>query len=334
MKAAHARGLTALMLGATVFATALCPSAPAAAQTPQVAYPDRQVTLIVPQTPGGSSDRLARLIAARLGDKWGRPVVVENRAGAGGNIGMAAFAKSPPDGHTLLMSYVGTHAVNPSLYKELPFDIQKDFAATATLASVPFVLAINRDIPARTLAEFVDFASGDQRVTYGSAGNGSLNHLLGEMLNQQAGTKLVHVPYRGAAEAMTDMIGGQIHAVFASLPSISGLIREGTVRPLAVTSSKRSAAFPDIPTIAESGYADYVVDPWFGLFVRAGTPAAVIDKINADASAALRDPGFVQQLSSLGAEPMILTPAAFDAQVDKDMTTWKQVVESTAARRD
>ncbi|MEI2416890.1 tripartite tricarboxylate transporter substrate binding protein [Orrella sp. JC864] len=298
------------------------------------AYPSRPVTLIVPQTPGGSSDRLARMIAAELGERWKQPVVVENRSGAGGNIGMAAFAKTPPDGHAMLLSYVGTHAVNPSLYKDLAFDVQKDFVAAATLASVPFVLAVNSKVPVQDFAGFVQYAKAQPNLTYGSAGTGSLNHLLGEMLNQVTGVKLMHVPYRGAAEAMTDMIGGQITAVFASLPSIAGLIREGTVKALAVTSARRAAQFSDIPTIAESGYPDYVVDPWFGLFLRAGTPQAIVAQVNADTNAILRDPGFVQKLATLGAEPMIMSPEQFAEQADKDLQTWSQVVASTGASRD
>jgi len=199
-------------------------------------FPSRPVKIVVPQTPGGASDALARIIGQKLSEKWNHPVVIENRPGAGGNIGMEAVANAPADGHTLLMSYVGTHAINGSLYKKLPFDPEKDFAPVATLATLPLVMVVIVDAPFKTVPELITAAKKSQ-LAYGSAGNGSVNHLLGEMFNSAAGLKLVHVPYRGAAPAMQDLMGGQINMVFTSLPSVSGAIKSGTLHPIAVTSS-------------------------------------------------------------------------------------------------
>ena len=201
-------------------------------------FPSRTVKIVVPQTPGGASDALARIIGQKLSEKWGQPVVVENRAGAGGNVGTEGVATSAPDGYTLLMSYVGTQAINGALYKKLPFDPDKDFAPVATLATLPFVVVGKPDAPFRTVQDLVAAAKKD-RLTYGSAGNGSVNHLLGEMFNAAAGVKLTHIPYRGAAPAMTDLMGGQIDVVFTSLPSVAGAIRSGKLQAIAVTSARR-----------------------------------------------------------------------------------------------
>ena len=215
-------------------------------------FPNRPVKILVPQTPGGASDALARIMAQKLSEKWGQPVVVENRAGAGGNVGMEVVATAPADGYTLLMGYVGTQAINGALYKKLPFDPEKDFAPVATLATLPSWWSpapTRRSRPSRSWSPPRRRAS----LTYGSAGNGSVNHLLGEMFNAAAGVKLVHVPYRGAAPAMQDLMGGQIELVFTSLPSVAGSIKQGTLHPIAVTSAKRAASFSQHPHGRRSG---------------------------------------------------------------------------------
>ena len=192
------------------------------------AFPTKPVRLVVPQTPGGASDALARIMAQKLAEKWGQPVVVDNRAGAGGNIGMDAVAKAPPDGYTLLMSYVGSHAINSSIYKSLPFDPEKDFVAVANLADVPFVAVANPKLPIANIKELATYVAGTkEQVAFGSAGNGSVNHLLGEMFNTAASVKMTHVPYKGAAPALTDLLSGQIQVVFTSLPSVSSHIKAG-----------------------------------------------------------------------------------------------------------
>lgn len=296
-------------------------------------YPARAVKILVPQTPGGASDTLARVMAQKLSEKWGQPVVVENRAGAGGNVGMEVVANSPADGYTLLMSYVGTHAINGSLYKKLPFDPGKDFAPVATLATLPFVAVTTQGAPFKTIAELVN-AARQQPLTYGSAGNGSVNHLLGEMFNSAAGVKLVHVPYRGAAPAMQDLMAGQINLVFTSLPSVAGHIRQGSLHAIAVTSSKRAASFPNIPTIAESGFRDFDVNPWFGLFAPAKVPANVVRKINADVNELLKSKDVIDKFSAQGAEPYLTDPAQFAAVLHADIVKWGQVVKASGASVD
>ena len=294
-------------------------------------FPSRTVKIVVPQTPGGASDTLARIISQKLSDKWGQPVVVENRAGAGGNVGTEVVATSSADGYTLLMSYVGTQAINGSLYKNLPFDPDKDFAPVATLATLPFVVVSRPDAPFKTIPELVAAAKKD-RLTYGSAGNGSVNHLLGVMFNAAAGVELVHIPYRGAAPAMTDLMGGQINVVFTSLPSVAGSIKTGKLQPIAVTSGKRAATFDSIPTIAESGFKGFDVTPWFGLLAPAGTPANVVEKINADVNEILQRKDVVESFGAQGAEPYLTSPAEFTKVLRADIQKWSKVVKASGAK--
>lgn len=296
-------------------------------------FPDKTVKILVPQTPGGASDTLARIMAQKLGEKWGQPVVVENKPGAGGNVGMEAVAQSPADGYTLLMSYVGTHAINGALYKKLPFDPERDFTPVATLATLPFVVVSRADAPFKTVPELVTAAKAGQ-LTYGSAGNGSVNHLLGEMFGSAAGVKLTHVPYRGAAPAMQDLMGGRIHVVFTSLPSVAGAIKQGTLRPLAVTSAKRAAAFGEIPTIAEAGFRDFDVNPWFGLFAPAKVPPQVVARINADVNEILRTKEVQERFMATGAEPYVTTPQEFARVLKADIDKWGQVVKASGASVD
>ena len=297
------------------------------------AFPTKPVRIVVPQTPGGASDALARIVGQKLSEKWGQPVVIENRSGAGGNIGMDVVAKSPADGYTLLMSYVGSHAINVSIYKKLPFDPEADFAAVATLANVPFVVAANAALPVNNMKELAAYAAKNP-VSFGSAGNGSVNHLLGEMFASTSGTKMLHVPYKGAAPALTDLIAGQTQLVFTSLPSIAQHIRSGTVKGLAVTGSKRAQAFKDIPTIAESGYPGFVINPWFGLFAPKGTPAAVVRQINADIKKVLEDKDTMDKFAVLGAEPYETTPQEFTAILHADIIKWAAVVKTSGATAD
>ena len=311
-------GLAAAMLGT-----------PSVAQT----FPTKPVRIVVPQTPGGASDALARIVGQKLSEKWGQPVVIENRAGAGGNIGMDAVAKAPADGHTLLMSYVGSHAINVSIYKKLPFDPEADFNAVATLANVPFVAAANAALPVSNMKELAAYAAKNP-VSFGSAGNGSVNHLLGEMFSTLSYAKMLHVPYKGAAPALTDLIAGQTQLVFTSLPSIAQHIRAGTVKGLGVTGAKRAQAFKDIPTIAESGYPGFVINPWFGLFAPKGTPPALIKQINADIKKILEEKDTIDKFAVLGAEPYETTPQEFTAILRADILKWAAVVKSSGASAD
>jgi tripartite-type tricarboxylate transporter receptor subunit TctC len=319
-----------LVLGAAAVAAVVGVSPQAGAQ---VAWPTKPVKIIVPQTPGGASDALARIIGVKLSEKWGQPVVVENRAGAGGNVGMEAVAASPADGYTLLMSYVGTQAINGALYKNLPFDVAKDFAPVATLATVPFVMVSKAGAPFKSVSELAD-AARKGRITYGSAGNGSVNHLLGEMFSSAAGVKLVHVPYRGAAPALQDLMGGQIDVVFTSLPSVAGSIKSAQLQPIAVTSGKRSASFNTIPTIAEGGIRSFDVSPWFGLMAPGKTPADVIARINRDINEQLRTKDVADRFAAQGADVYVTTPSEFASVLAADITKWGDVVRSSGAKID
>jgi tripartite-type tricarboxylate transporter receptor subunit TctC len=307
----------------------VCLAAPLHAQD----FLSRPVKIVVPQTPGGASDALARIVGQKLSEKWQQSVVIENRAGAGGNVGMDYVAQATPDGHTLLMSYVGSHAINASLYKKLPFDPEKDFAPVATLATLPFVLVARPDAPFKTVKELVE-QGRKTPLTFGSAGNGSVNHLLGVMFNSAAGTKLEHIPYRGAAPAMQDLMGGQINLVFTSLPSVAGSIKNGSLRPIAVTSGARSSNFPAIPTIAEAGYKEFDVSPWFGLFAPAKTPAAVVRRINQDIQEVLKNKEVIEKFNAQGADVLITQPAEFGAMLKNDLAKWGEVVKASGAQID
>ena len=299
------------------------------------AFPTRPVRIIVPQTPGGASDALARMIGQKLSERWGQPVVVENKPGAGGNVGTDYVAKAPADGYTLLMSYVGTQAINGSVYKSLTYEPYKDFAPVATLATVPFALVVNQNFPVKTPAELLPYVKAHPgAVNFGSAGNGSLNHLLGEMVNMNQGVKLVHVPYKGAAGALTDTISGQIQMTFTSLPSVVGHIRGDKVRAIAVTGSKRSPAFPNLPTFAEVGIGGLELSPWFGLLAPAGTPEPIVRKMNADIADLLRDKDVIEKFAGVGADPYITQPEQFGRILQDDIQKWAQVVKASGARID
>ena len=296
-------------------------------------FPSRPVKIVVPQTPGGASDALARIVGQKLSEKWQQPVVVENRPGAGGNLGMEFVAQAPADGYTLLMSYVGSHAINAALYKKLPFDPERDFAPVATLATLPFVLVARPDAPFKTVRELADLGKR-QPLTFGSAGNGSVNHLLGVMFNAAAGSKLEHIPYRGAAPAMQDLMSGQISLVFTSLPSVASAIRSGSLRGIAVTSAQRSQSFAQIPTIAESGYKDFDVSPWFGLFAPAKTPPAIVRRMNQDIQEILKNREVIEKFQGQGADPFITQPAEFAAILKSDLAKWSEVVKASGAQID
>jgi tripartite-type tricarboxylate transporter receptor subunit TctC len=304
---------------------------PAAAQT----YPSKPVKIVVPQTPGGATDVLARAIGQKLGERWGQPVVIDNRGGAGGVIGTDLVAKAPPDGYTLLVTYAGSQAINPSLYKNLPFDSVKDFATVTTVATVPFLLVVNPTLPAQSLKELIALAKAKpDTLTYASSGNGSVNHLLGEMLKTEAKIGLVHVPYKGIAPAITDVIGGQVDAAFTSVPSVIQHVRAGSVRPLAVSSARRSAALPDVPTMAEAALPGFDVDPWWGVLAPSGTPAPIIAQLHNDIAEALKAPDVLEHFKAQGATPVLSTPDEFRALLVADIAKWAKVVEASGARLD
>lgn len=292
-------------------------------------YPSRTVKIVVPQAPGGATDVFARKIGQTLSERWGQPVVVENRPGAGGVVGTDAVAKSAPDGYTLLVTYAGSQAINPSLYTTIPFDSVKDFQPIATIAVTPFFLVAGKKLPVKSVAEYVAAARAKpDSVSYASAGNGSVNHLLGEMLKMEAGIKVLHVPYRGAAPAITDVIGGQVDSAFASVPSVIQMVRDGSVRALAVSSARRVAVAPDVPTIAESGYPDFDVNPWWGILAPAGIDMAIVRKINADVGEILRRQDMKDFFAAQGGEPFISSPDEFLKLLQADVAKWAKVVKA------
>lgn len=308
--------------------------APAGAQVPP-ALSGKTVKIIVPQTAAGASDSISRLMAAELTKRWGISVIVENRPGAGGNIGSDAVAKSAPDGTTWLMSYSGTHAINPALYGKMPFDPKKDLAPLASLATLPFVLVINPQLPYKTLAEYVAFAKANPgKINISSSGNGSVNHLLNEMLGTAAGIQTSHIPYKGAASALNDVMSGQVQGFYASAPSVMGQIKSGAVRPLAAAATKRAAALPDVPTFGEAGYPALAIDSWFAFFVQGATPQDLKSQIHAEINKVLADPAIVEQLSQRGAATMSTSLPAFQKIVDDDMETWGKTVRASGAKID
>jgi tripartite-type tricarboxylate transporter receptor subunit TctC len=291
-------------------------------------FPAKLVKFVVPQTPGGATDVFARKMGQILSEKWGQPVVIENRAGAGGVVGTDVVAKSPPDGYTLLVTYAGSQAINASLYPKLPFDTIKDFQTVATIAVTPFILIVRPDLPAKNLAEFIALAKAKPgTLTYASSGNGSVNHLLGEMLKAETGINMLHVPYRGVAPAITDVMGGQVDSAFSSVPSVMQMIRGGNVRALAVSSAHRVAIAPEIPTIAESGIPGFDVNPWWGILAPAGTDMAIVRKINSDVASVLRTKEMIDFLATQGGEPLITSPEEFLAILQADVLKWAKVVK-------
>jgi tripartite-type tricarboxylate transporter receptor subunit TctC len=298
-------------------------------------FPSKPIKIIVPQTTGGASDGLSRIMAQELGVKWNQRLVVENRAGAGGTIGSDAVAKAAPDGYTWLMSYSGTHAINPWLYKSLPFDTLKDLTPIAALATLPFILVVNPKVPAKNLAEFVAYAKANpDAINMASSGNGSVNHLIGEMFNSAAGIKMTHIPYKGAAGALTDLIGGQVQAFVASAPSVIQHIKTGTVRALASASTKRASALSDIPTFGEAGYKALNIDSWFAFFVPTATPAALVKSMNADIAKLLATKEIAEKFAALGADVMSTSLEAFNKVVLEDTEKWGKAVRDSGAKID
>jgi tripartite-type tricarboxylate transporter receptor subunit TctC len=315
-------------LAATAWVAAFAAASPAPAQD----YPSRLVRLVVPQAAGGGTDTFARAIGQKLSERWGQSVVIENRPGAGGVVGTDFVAKAAPDGYTLLVTYEGSQAINQSLYEKLPFDSLRDFYPIATIAVTPFLLIVGPRVEAKTLGEFISFARANpDRLTYGSAGNGSVNHLLGEMLKTEADIRVAHIPYKGAPAAIADVIGGHIDAAFASMPSVISSVQSNVVRALAVSSVKRVAVAPDIPTIAEAGFEKFDVNPWWGILAPAGMSRSIAQKISADIADILKTPDMEEVLAKQGATPLISSPEAFRDLLAQDIEKWKKVVKASGA---
>jgi tripartite-type tricarboxylate transporter receptor subunit TctC len=298
-------------------------------------YPTKPIRLVVPFTPGGSSDILARAVGQRLTEAWGQPVVIDNVPGAGGSLGADRVAKAAPDGYTLLMGHIGNLSVAPTLYPKLPYDPVKNFTPVAWVASVPNVLVVHPSVPAKSVKELMALAkSKPGQLNYGSGGNGSAAHLATEYLKLQSQTFMVHVPYRGTAPAVTDLVAGQIQLMFTGGPAVLPFVKSGQLRALAVSSGKRLEAMPDLPTVAESGYKGFEADQWYGIVAPAGTPAAIVSKLNAQINQALQSSELKTRLQSEGAIAMPTTPAAFGALIQREIERWKPVVTAGQIKAD
>ena len=304
---------------------------PAAAQEK---YPARPVTIIVPQAAGGANDTIARVIAQKLTEQMGQPFVIDNRPGAGGNVGTVAAAKARPDGYTLMLTADSSMVINPSLYKNTGFDPLKDFEPVGPVATAGYVLVANNDFPAQNVSELVALAKQQPgKINIGSAGNGTLNHLIGEMLSKQTGIKLVHVPYKGAAAAVTDLIGGQVQVSVQSLPSSIAHIRAGKIKVLGVVNLKRVPALPDAPMIGET-VKGFGATPWYGMFAPAGTPTAVVQQLNAEINKALESKDVQEKLAGAGTEPYKGSPEQLAAVVREDLPRWARIVKESGASID
>ena len=299
------------------------------------ANPTKPVTIIVPFAAGGTTDILARIIGQALTAELGQSVVVDNRAGAGGNIGGQAAAKATPDGHTLFMGTVGTHAINASLYKKMPFDPVKDFAPLTRVANVPNLLVANPAQPYKSVKDLIAYAKANPgKVNFGSSGNGSSIHLSGELFKSLAKVDMQHVPYKGSAPAVTDLLGNQIGIMFDNMPSAIQHVRSGKLVPLAVTTAKRSPELPNVPTIAEAGVPGYEATSWFGMFAPAGTPAPVLAKLNAAIVKVLAQPDVKKKINEQGAEVYSETPEQFAAFIQAESVKWGKVVKESGASLD
>jgi tripartite-type tricarboxylate transporter receptor subunit TctC len=297
----------------------------------QTAWPAKPIRLIVGFAAGGSTDVTARIIAQALSERLGQPVVVENRGGAGGNIGADAVAKADPDGYTLLMATSSTFAANPNLYKTLPFDVQKDFAPITVTAFIPNLLVVNPSVPANNVADFIAYLKANpEKLNFASAGNGTSQHLSGELFNSLAGVRMTHIAYRGGAPAVSDLLGGQVQVIFAPLVEVIQQVRAEKLKALGITTAKRSPLLPEVPTILES-LPGYEVALWNGLLAPAKTPPDIIDRINRATIEALRSPEVKAKLAEQGSEPVGNTPAEFKAFIDSELVKWRRLVEISGA---
>jgi tripartite-type tricarboxylate transporter receptor subunit TctC len=315
-----------ILLGGAAWTVTIALSAQVRAQ----AYPSQNITLVVPFTPGGSTDILARLLGQKLEAALKFPVIVDNRPGAGGSVGMGYVARSAADGHTLAMGHIGTLAVNPALYPKLPYDPLKSFESVTGIANVHNMLAVHPDVPARTLRELIDYAKQNPgKLNYASGGIGSAAHIATVALADRAGITMTHVPYKGTAPAVTDLLGGRVQLAFTGAPTLMQHIEAGKLRALAVSGTARLRAAPTVPTVAESGLPGFEASQWYGILVPAGTPKAVVDRLNVEIRTAMAAPEIAERLSSEGAEVWTNTPSEFRDHIAREIVRWGDLVKRT-----
>ena len=294
----------------------------------QGTYPEKPVRIIVPFAAGGVADMLPRIVGEKLTQKWGQPVVIENKTGAAGNIGMAEGARAAPDGYTLVLAPAGNLTVNPKLFPNLPFDTHRDLTPVTLLAQSPNVLVVHPSVPAKSFRELVAYAKANPgKLNFASPGEGSGAHLAGELLNVEAAMKAVHVPYKGIAPAVNDLLGGQVQMMFAGISTVIQHVKAGKLVALAIASPKRNPQLPEVPTVAESGLPGFDVTSWYGIAVRAGTPPAIVQKVQRDMAEALQSPDVVAKLEAQGLEAVGNTPAEFKARIEAESRKWGDIVD-------
>jgi len=298
-------------------------------------YPSKPIRIVVPVATGGIADYYARFIGIKLTEAWGQPVLVENRPGGGGNIGADIVAKSAPDGHTLVMGFVGTHAVNPFLFDKMPYDPQRDFVPVAMAIEAEGLLAVHPSLPVNTVGELLAYARANPgKLSYASGGVGTSSHLAGELFKSMTKTYMVHIPYRGNAPAITDLIGGQAQLAFATLPTVIPHVRAGKLRGIAVIGSSRSAAAPQLPTVAESGVPGFSVNNWIGLFAPTGTPPEVVRRLNAEVMRIMQLPEVTRRMEVEGERHTPNTPEQFGLFVRDEVTKWGKVIKDAGIKAD
>ena len=295
-------------------------------------YPNKPIKFIVPYPPGGGTDVIARIVQEPLSSNLGQQVIIENRGGAGGSIGSEAAARSPADGYTVLFT-LSSHTINPAIYPKLSFNTEKDFLPVVTIASMPQILVANPDFPAKNVKDVIDMAKAKPgTIAYASVGNGSPGHLAGAMMAGAANVKMTHIPYRGGGPAVTDVMGGQVPLLWVSIPAAANFVKAGKLKALAVSTTKRSAVFPDVPTMIESGFKDFEVDSWYAMFVPANTPKAAVDRLNAAANKVLTTPEVKEKLLNQGAEAVGGSPEALGRVVKAELVKWDKVVKENGIK--
>lgn len=318
----------------SLFAGSLIAGFLAAAQA-QAAFPERPVTLVVPFAAGGSTDVVARVIAEKMSEDLGQQVIVQNVAGAGGSLGAGNVARAEPDGYTILMGTVATHALNPLILKSKPYDAEADFAPVSLLVVVPNVLVVNPELPAKSVEELLALLKAEpDKWSYASSGNGTPLHLSGELFKSMAGVTMEHIPYKGSGPALNDVLGNQVSIMFDNLPSSSAHIKAGTLRALAVTTSERAPSFPDIPTMAEAGLPGYETYTWNALFAPKDTPKEVVDRLNSAAVKAMADPGVAERMKEFSATIVASSPEELGAHVKAEVAKWTPVVKDANVQMD
>jgi tripartite-type tricarboxylate transporter receptor subunit TctC len=320
------------LAGLALAAAAFCTATDVLAQQPAAAFPNKPIRIVVTFTTGGAPDILARLIGDRLTADWGQPVVVDNKPGAGGNTGADFVAKAPADGYTLVLGTVGTHSINGALYAKMPYDMVKDFAPVTLLATTPNLLVINNDVPAKTLREFIALGKKEGKMTFASSGSGTSIHVSGELFKTMTGIDMTHIPYKGRATAIPDLLGGRVTMMFDNMPSSLPLVKEGKLRALGVTSAQRSSAAPEIPTIAEQGLPGFDAVSWFALFAPGGTPKPIVDKLQVEVKKILLSAEVGRKLAEIGLEVAASTPEELAAYQRSEIAKWAKVVKDSGAK--